>query len=1056
VSLRTSTAPSLSRPSGIFGDVVERHPALVVLGLLVALLGEGLGVSCFRVLGPVEAWTDERRLVLGGPRQVALLAFLLLHANRAVSADALIDAVWGSERDGAAKRLQMGVLRLRRSLAALDDQDGSRLRTVSGGYLLSVRPGELDAEVFAERVREGRRVLEEDDPARASGLLGESLGLWRGPPLAEVAFEDFAQAEIRRLEELRLVALETRIDADLQLGHHGGLIPELEARLAEQPTRERIAGQLMTALYRSGRQTDALEVYQRTRAHLAKELGLDPGPALRTLRDQILGQDAVLAEPGSSSITTAGGLEHDGPGFLAGASVAHRSVRPSNLPTPATALVGRAQEVSLALELLATREVRLLTLWGPGGSGKTRLALDVAARALSRYRNGAWIVLLAPIPNRELMVAELARVLDVPPVPGESLERTLVRGLTGREMLIVLDNFEHLLEASDVVAELLANAPGVDVLSTTREPLRIRGEQRMEVPPLQVDDAAELLVARAKAVRPDLTIDQDDRATIERICERLDGLPLALEIAAARVAVFSPRRLEARLAKRLTLPEGPRDLPERQRTLRATIGWSHRLLDRAERDLLASLSPFVGGVRIDAAESIWGDGAVDGLISLAEKSLLRRREDPDGEPRFWMLETIRQFALEEATSDGSAKEAADCHATHFLALSGEAAAQLLTRAQKGWLHRLEADHSNLRAALLYLAERSPERAVQMAANLEWFWIVRGHVVEGRNLLEAALAAATADSPSRARAAAAAGQMAVQLGEAAAARPRLLEALSLAEHTRQPRVAVLALSHLGWAAEALGDPDDAATRHQQAIAIARNAGDRWVLGLALNNYGILLARAGELERARPILEESLDLGHRTGEPQVIALAVNNLAEIAVNLGDLDQADALSTEALTHAREVGFRGTIASALHIRIEILLKRGDLEMANTNLKEAVSLALASHLPEAAPSLLSTAGTMAAMRGHPLRAVKLWAAADEFRARVATAESPTTGALRAAYESGARAAVGDASRWAAAWAAGNAMSLHDALALANDDDNDREASQTISLPAQRGASALAE
>jgi DNA-binding SARP family transcriptional activator len=243
-------------------------------------------VTSFRVLGPVEAWTDERRLVLGGPQQVKLLAFLLLNANRAVSADAVTDAVWGSQGGGTAKRLQMRVLRLRRALAPLDGEDKPRVRTVGHGYMLSVRSGDLDAEAFSERVRDGHRALGDGDPGRASDLLAEALELWRGPPFADVAFEDFAQGEIRRLEELRLITLETRIDADLQLGGHSKLIPELEELLAQWPTRERLAGQLMTALYQSGRQGDALEIYQRARTRLAEDLGLEPGPALKALQTQ--------------------------------------------------------------------------------------------------------------------------------------------------------------------------------------------------------------------------------------------------------------------------------------------------------------------------------------------------------------------------------------------------------------------------------------------------------------------------------------------------------------------------------------------------------------------------------------------------------------------------------------------------------------------------------------------------------------------------------------------------------------------------------------------------
>ena len=251
----------------------------------------------FRVLGAVEAWTDEQQLMLGGRQQVVLLAFLLLHANHAVSADEVTDAVWGSKRDGASKRLHMGVFRLRKALAPLDGEDAPRLRTVRGGYLLAVGSGELDAEVIAGRVRDGRHALEDGDPKRASALLAEALELWRGPPLADVAFEDFARAEIRHLEELRLVALESKIDADLQLGRHLELAAELEALLAQHPTRERIAGQLMIALYRSGRQADALDVYQRTRAQLADELGLEPGPALKALQTQVLEQDRGLDSP---------------------------------------------------------------------------------------------------------------------------------------------------------------------------------------------------------------------------------------------------------------------------------------------------------------------------------------------------------------------------------------------------------------------------------------------------------------------------------------------------------------------------------------------------------------------------------------------------------------------------------------------------------------------------------------------------------------------------------------------------------------------------------------
>ena len=411
-----------------------------------------------------------------------------------------------------------------------------------------------------------------------------------------------------------------------------------------------------------------------------------------------------------------------------------RSLNRSNLPTPANPLVGRQAEVSRALGLLSRQEVRLVTLFGPGGAGKTRLAIEIAMEAVSHYRDGVWIVPLAAIADHALMAPEVARVLEVDPIAGTTIEEMLVAALAVRDLLLVLDNFEHLLGGAGVVADLLAAAPKLNVLSTSRETLRISGEHLIEVPPLPLPDAAELFRQRALAVRPEFRLDDEEHAAIERICVRLDGLPLALELAAAQISVFRPRALEARLAERLTVPEGPLDLPERQRTLRAAIDWSYQLLELDQRRLFESLAPFVGGVRIDSAESIWGQGTIEGLVSLTQKSLLRRHDDSDGDPRFSMLETVRQFAREQATAHDAEDQAADRFAEHFQELAERAAPHLTSADQGVWLDRLEDELPNLRLALDRLTTREPDRALRMAANLFWLWDVRGYLWEGRRRL----------------------------------------------------------------------------------------------------------------------------------------------------------------------------------------------------------------------------------------------------------------------------------------------------------------------------------
>ncbi len=572
----------------------------------------------FRLLGPLEvAGDDGAEVALGGPRPRAVLALLLLSANEAVSVDRLIDGVWGeSPPASAAGALQVHVHSLRKTLGT------DRIVTRAPGYLVRVEPGELDVQRFEQLLADG-------DPHGA-------LELWRGEALADVAFEPFAQAEAARLEEMRLAALEARIDADLDAGRHRALAGELDVLAAAHPHRERLQAQRMLALYRGGRQADALAAYREAREAL-DELGLEPSAELRGLERRMLEQDPSLA-------------------------VAERGAA---IPRAATTLIGRRLERAAAQALLGRPDTRLLTLTGTGGSGKTRLAL-----ALADERKDAVFVDLSPLADASLLLATIAAALDLGDVSGREAE-TLRDALSGQPPLLVLDNLEHLPEAFADVARLLETAPELRILATSRTPLRIEAEREYRVPPLAVpelgvetaaeadSDAVRLYVERARVELPDFELTDANANAVARICRALDGLPLAIELAAARVRVLGPEGTAKRLGERLSLlTRSAPDLPERQRSLRATIDWSYRLLDEPAAHVFRALSVFAGGATLDAVEAV-ADPETDvpaALAALLDSGLVNH-DAPGGEPRFAMLETIREFAAAELRDAGEEEDA---------------------------------------------------------------------------------------------------------------------------------------------------------------------------------------------------------------------------------------------------------------------------------------------------------------------------------------------------------------------------------------------------------------
>jgi len=907
-----------------------------------------------RLFGSFEVLVGGELRPITGHGERSLLGALACAAGRVVPVDRLIDDLWGERLPtNPANALQVRVSKLRRQVGAV-------VATRPPGYVLDVHPDDVDVHRFARLV--------------AAGRFEEALAVRRGPALAAFAGQEWARVEAARLEELYLAAVEEHAERRLGAGGDVLLVGDLEALVAAHPRRERLRGQLMVALHRSGRTAEALDRYQEGRRLLLDELGLDPSPELRQLEGAILRQDPAVQGPA-------------------------RAARPaSNLPARLSSFVGRAAERQRVVDAVARS--RLVTLTGPGGAGKTSLAVEAARAAASPHRDGVWFVPLSGLTDPARVapaIADAVGIGDRGPQPPRDL---VAAWLAQHDALLVVDNCEHLIdECAGLVEHLLQSAaPGSAILATSREALGVPGELQLPVPPLAEEDAVQLFADRATAVDPGFSL-AEVRDVVGGICLRLDGMPLAIELAAARVRMLPVAEIADRLDDRFRLlTGGPRTAEARHRTLRATVDWSHDLLGEAQRALLRRLSVFRGGWTLEAAEAVGAGGPVaqgdvlDLTGDLVDRSLAVAR---DG--RFRLLDTIRQYAAERLAGAGEEDAVRERHARWFLALVERAEPALRGPDQAAWLQRLRAEDDNFQQALAWCRERAgdhPDLGLVLAGALGWYWYV-GRQVDGRRELTAVLRSAPdgAAGP-RARVLQAlslalrpAGCIVHPSGEAADAARRSLELFTAAGDRRRA-----AISRLLVAVEGVGGSDVAGNLREveTARAALRALDDAWGQALADFVEMEIRLRNGDDDRVLPLGAAAARAFEALGDDWGRSAVPMHLGAGLRLAGRARQAVDVLHRALAVCRAARLENNVARVCAELGGAGADVGDLAEAERWFAECerVSRGLGNE------TMLTLAwlgyGTLARLRGEPAEARRRFADAFEVASRVGVAPQAAT------------------------------------------------------------------
>ena len=882
-----------------------------------------------RVLGAFEVSSGGRALALGGPKQRRLLALLALRAGSLVPVDEVVEVVWPDDPPvSATATLQAYVSRLRALLGPeLGLAPSQVIAGGAAGWSLSLPPQSVDGFRLVELQRQGLRALREGDPQQASVLLARAADLWRGIPLADLEVAGALLVERQRLTAAYEATVDARFTAELASGRGPEVLAALEERVATRPLREEPYRQLMIALDHCGRQADALAVYAQVRSLFRSELGAEPGEELRQLHAQLLTRPSTPPPR-----------------------------RASNLPVPGNALVGRAEDARAVRDLMA--EAPLVTVSGPAGCGKTRLAVEVAHQLDESLPDGAWLVELSSATSGADVARAVALALGVLEQPQRDLAASVSDAVSSRDLLLVLDNCEHVADdVASIASTLLRTAGSLRILATSQEPLRVEGERVYRLQPLRVPaqraSAAEILQAaagalfaeRARAAHPGFTVSEDNAAAVAQVCRELDGLPLALELAAATVGAVDVGHVAARLPDRFAmLSRGPRTAPERHRTLHAAVSWGYDLLSAEERDVFHQLSVFAGGFTLEAAEDVCRvGGGADGdrsrvlplLAALVDKSFVQADAD---RTRYHLLETLRLHGARQLAASGRQEETRVRHARSLLGLCGRAAPELRGRDQLHWINRLDAERANVAAALRWAIEAGDaDVGLGIVATLWWYWWRNGHIPAGAQWAEQVLDAFPEPTPLRA-------------------------------------AALVGTSHLWWK---LGAFDRAEPACEGAIAILGDeqpptplpAAARGVLAMVARDKGDLPAASAMLAA---VLEEYVALGEQWGE----AATLNMLVSVDRDSHDLDVAEARLDRSTVLFDAMGDLWGQAWSAWLTGRVATRQGDLVRAATSLRH--SIVLAAELRHGFGVVLGLAGIagVAAACGDAVTAARMLGATD--------------------------------------------------------------------------------